>query len=300
MGVFDVYVFLTHCFVGNPIKINDKVEVIPYKGIGVVDFLTLVENYIQAQLGQPIPPNKVKTEISASFIEEGASTIVIFRDLEAKNEEAAILLTEDSLLLFRDILAMRQQQRGNIAGFLTIQKDRDPYKLYYHPRRPYAILRKITHLPIYSDQESDIFINLTTKAMHSPLFRVYLALYADTTAYSDSMVTEISIETRLLKLWSLLEALAHAENAKRKKEKVRILIERNNLDLFPNYNDFGEDLIDIVYKWRNIIAHDGGCNAATSESDKKFCQDVSEVHKQILDDFDWLVRSLLENYNEMI
>ena len=44
------------------------------------------------------------------------------------------------------------------------------------------------------------FCGLCKKAEQSPLFQVYLSLYADTTIYSDSLITDIGNETRVFKL----------------------------------------------------------------------------------------------------
>jgi hypothetical protein len=46
MGTFDVYIFLTNCFIGKSVNINEKVEIVPYEGIGSLDVITLIETYL--------------------------------------------------------------------------------------------------------------------------------------------------------------------------------------------------------------------------------------------------------------
>ncbi len=295
MGTFDVYIFLTNCFIGRTVSISDKEEIVPFEGIGSIDVITLIENFLHKELGQPLPPQDVKEEISQKISQEGASTILIVRDIVAVDCKEAIRSTEEPLLLLRDILTTRQLQRGHVAGFFTMQTDVNPYQLYYTPRRPYPLLKRITHLPIYEGQEADIFTYLARAATKSPLFRVYLSLYADTTALSDSIVTEIGQETRLFKLWSLLEAMAQSESGT-KKAKVKALFHRYKVDLHPNYLSHGRDLIDLVYDWRNIVAHCGSSNAVTDPKDLLFCQTYKSEFSQMIDDFDWQVRFLLESF----
>jgi hypothetical protein len=110
------------------------------------------------------------------------------------------------------------------------------------------------------------------------------------------LVTDTSIETRLLKTWALLEAMAFSESGK-KKQKVKALFNRHRIPNYPDYhNHLGKDLLDIAYAWRNVIAHSGGCKTATSPEDKKFCQDFRADFKSILEDLSESCRLLLHAY----
>ena len=140
-----------------------------------------------------------------------ASVVVTITNVEATGHVEAIRSTEETLMLCRDILALRQLQRGYIVAFLAIQTDVSPIKLYSKVRRSYASLRKVTNLP-FGETESDIFDRIMEKAKKHPLLQVYLSLYADTLPYSDTLITEIGLEGRILKTWSFLETMATFES----------------------------------------------------------------------------------------
>jgi hypothetical protein len=295
MAKFDVHVFLIHCFIPQSVQVKDNIWLRPFRGTGVVDIADVIDDYLEQILHQPPQPTHQRDAMSNKIRDEGACVIVEITDLEAVNSIDAIRQTEQSLLTVRDIIAFRQLQRGYIAGFLTIQTDTDTWQLHSKVRRPYPILRKVQNLPIF-ESESDILANLFEKASNHPLLRIYLALYADAVAYSDTLITDVSRETRLMKTWSLLEAMALLE-AGSKKQKVKALFHRYGVSTYSNYRGHaGEDLLDIAYKWRNVIAHCGGCPSATDARDKTFCRDFEPDFEAILEDLSQFCRMLLHAY----
>jgi hypothetical protein len=297
MGKFIVHIFLTHSFIPSPIRV-DNIFIEPFRGTGVSDIADLIDDFLVNELRQPPQPTEQRQTMSDKIREDGSSAILTIEGIEATNHIEAIMSTEETLLLSRDILALRQLQRGLIAGFISIQTDVSPVSLYSQIRRPYPILRKVRNMPFES--ESEIFSRLIQKAKGHSLLQVYLSLYADTLAYSDTLVTDVSLETRLIKTWSLLEAMALSESGF-KKQKVKSLLKRYGIPMFPNYHDhLGQDLIDLAYKWRNVIAHCGGCKSATASKDKAFCQNFSTEFADILEDLSEVSRMLLHSYANSI
>jgi len=284
MAQFDVRVFLTHCFVPAYIQVDSSISVEPFEGIGVLDVTELVDHYVRAVLHQPAQPTESKLAISDKIRREGSCIVIKVARLQGADHHDAIAATQEPIMRCRDILALRQLQRGQIAAFLSVRTDVSPVELYAEFRRPYAILRRVRNIPTGLSEQS-IFGSLYSKAANHPLLRVYLSLYADTVAHSDTLVTDISIETRLMKTWSLLETMALGEEPSHKKEKVRALFQRYSLATHANYRGHtGKDLLDVAYTWRNAIAHSGGCQAATDAATIQFCRDFSSEFEQILED----------------
>lgn len=294
MSVYNVSVFLLHCYISVPVEIGNIIME-PFEGSGIVDVAELIDKYAERYLQQPPQPLAQKITMSQKVKESGATVVLNFLGVESENHIDAINETEDALLLCRDVIALRQMQRGTIAGFLAIQTDVSPFQLYSQVRHPYPILRKIQNIPIF-DNESSILARLLNKAIKHPLLKIYLSLYADTLAYSDTLITDISIEARLLKTWSLLETMAYSESGT-KKQKVKALFSRYSAPFFPNYhNHTGKDLLDIAYEWRNIIAHTGGCKTAVKNSDQIFCRDFQSDFLDILEDLSQSCRMLLHAF----
>jgi len=120
------------------------------------------------------------------------------------------------------------------------------------------------------------------------------------TAYSDNLISDIGVETRLIKIWSLLEAMAISEKGT-KKEQVKELFKHYQLSTYPDYqNHKGKDLLDIAYKWRNIVVHCGGCHAATKQSDIAFCQSFSSEFMRILEDLNQSCRFLINAFTNLL
>ncbi len=294
MAIYNVTVFLLHCYIPTSLLIGNVV-IEPFEGSGIMDVADLIDRYAERVLKQPSQPPEQKAAMSEKIRDDGASAVITFQDVEAENHIEAIKATEGALLLCRDIVALRQWQRGVIAGFLVLQTDVDPYQLFSQVRRPYPILRKVQNLPIF-DAERDIVARFLIKAVKHPLLKVYLSFYADTLAYSDTLVTETSLETRLLKTWTFLEAMAFSEPGT-KKQKVKALFKRYQIPYYPDYrNHLGKELLDIAYEWRNVIAHSGGCRTAANSTDKQFCQTYQVDFGSILDDLSECCRMLLHAY----
>jgi hypothetical protein len=295
MGRFDVRVFLTHCYVPSLIQVSPTVTIEPFLGIGVMDVADLIDRYLEEVLKQPLPPVEKKVVGPNKIRDEGASAVITFSSVEASDHIEAIEKTESSLLLCRDVLALRQLQRGYVAGFLSMQTDASPVQLFAQIRRPYPILRKVQNLPFF-ETESDIYGQIARKAQRHPILRVYLSLYADAVAHSDTLVSNISLETRLLKTWTLLEAMATSEQGT-KKQMVKALFRRFQSSTYPNYKNYtGRDLLDIAYEWRNVIVHCGGCSAATQPGDIRFCQAFQSESGDILEDLNQSCRGLLHAF----
>lgn len=295
MNKYTVYIFLTNCFITAPIQVSSNVSIEPFEGIGVLDVANLIDQYLDRVLEQVAQPAEQKLTTSRKIGQEGASIIIKVANLDANSHNEAIKMTEETVMICRDILALCQLQRGSISAFLSIQTDTSPPQLYVYLRPPYPIIRRIQNTPI-GESESDIFSKLFMRAKH-PLFRVYLSLYAGTVAYSDTLISEIDLEIRLVKTWSLLETMALSEKGF-KDQKVKALFLRYQLSTAcPNYlNHIGEDLLDIAYEWRNIIAHSGGCGAATKSKDVKFCQTARLQFEEILEELSQSCRMLLHAY----
>jgi hypothetical protein len=295
MGQFDVRVFLTHCYVPSLTQMSPDIIIEPFRGIGVMDVVDLIDRYLEEVLKQPLQPVEKKAITPNKIRDEGASAVVTFSSIEASDHIEAIEKTASSLLLCRDILALRQLQRGYVAGFLSMQTDVSPVQLYAQVHRPYPILRKVQNLPIF-ETEGDILARIADKAQRHPILRAYLSLYADAVAYSDTLVSDISLETRLMKTWTLLETMATSEQGT-KKQKVKALFTHYQTSAYLNYRGHqGQDLLDIAYKWRNIIVHCGGCSAATQPGDIRFCQDFQPEFEHILEDLNQSCRGLLHAF----
>jgi len=295
MGSFDVHIFLTNCYIPSTISISNDIYIEPFYGIEVLDVANLLDRYLEEVLKQPKQPKNQKKIESEEIHSNGASTVFTFANLQALNSTEAINQTREAFLLYRDILAFRQLQRGSIAGFLVIQLDVSPVRLFASIRPPYPILRKVRNIPIF-ESEGDFISRIYAKAEKYPILKVYLSLYADSTAYSDSLLSDISYETRMMKIWSLLEAMAYSEVGS-KKQKVKNLFRRYKLSTYPDYrNHKGKNLLDIAYKWRNIIVHCGGCSATTKQGDIEFCKIYSADFKKILEDLNQACRFLINAF----
>jgi len=295
MGIFDVRVFILHCFVPTPVRAMDYVTIEPFVGIGAMDLLDLIDKYVDERLNQPIQPKNSKEATSKRISDQGSSVVVAIHGISANDHLGAIRSTEDILLLTRDAMALRQLQRGTIAGFLSIRNDTSPPNLYVHVRRPYPILRKVHNLPI-GEGDSEILSNLVKQAKEDSLLRTYLRLFADSVSYSDTLIDEPALETRLFKTWALLEAMA-ADEPGRKKAKVKSLFARYEISRMPGYKGHEDlDLLDIAYKWRNIVVHNGSCRAANRKSDKDFCSRFSQHFEEIVEDLSRSCRFLIHAY----
>jgi hypothetical protein len=294
MGQFDIRVFLTHCYLPSLVQNSPDVFIEPFWGVGVMDIIDLIDRYLEEVLEQPLQPIEKKVLTSNKIRDEGASAVITFTNINANDHIEAIKKTESSLLLYRDVLALRQLQRGHVAGFLSMQTDVSPVQLYAQIRHPYPILRKVQNLPIF-ETEDDIFARIVDKAQRHAVLRIYLSLYADAVSYSDTLITDISLETRLMKTWTLLEAMAESKPGT-KKQKVKALFKHYETSTSPDYkNHKGLDLLDIAYKWRNIIVHCGGCSAAHQLDDTAFCQTFQSEFESILEDLNkscwWLLHA---------
>ncbi len=298
MGKFNVHIFLLHCFVPSPIQVGN-VGIRPFRGVDVSDIISLIDDFLIHELNLPPQPPEQKKDMSEKIRKDGSSVILTVEGIEAPNHVEAIKSTKEILLLSRDILALRQFQRGFIAGFLSVQIDVSPVSLYSQVRHPYPILRKVHNIPFES--ESNIFGRFLQKARKDPLLQVYLSLFADTLAYSDTLVIGMNLETRLVKIWSLLETMALEEPKEYKKQKVKSLLTRYRVSLFPDYHSHtGKDLIDIAYDWRNIIAHCGGCKSATKPKDIAFCKKFSAEFDDVLEDLSQISRRVLHVYADSL
>jgi len=296
MGQYDVHVFLANLFIPSDVRIGDIARAVPFRGIGSMDFLELIDDYVDQVLKQPRQPEGSMRETSRAISEDGAATVIQFRDVRAKDQIEAIRKTEETLLLIRDILAFRQLQRGTIAGFLTVQNNVTPPQLYAQPRRPYPILRRVINLPTGAS-ETDIFTELYEAGKRNGLLRVYLGLYAESVAYSDTLIGTATLEARLVQTWALLETMAAGEEGNYRKEKVLNLFKRYSIDIMKDYKGEKEQsLIDIAYKWRNIIVHAGGCESATARRDRTFCEKYAAVLGEIVEDLSHACRFLIQRY----
>ncbi len=296
MAKFNVSVFLLHCFIPQSVEFENLL-IEPFEGSGVIDVADLIDQYAEKILKQARQPEEQKTIMSKSLKDSGATVVVTFIGVEADDYKDAIKATEEPLLLFRDVIALRQRQRGPVAGFLVQQTDISPPMFFSHIRRQHAVLRKTHHLPLF-DTESDIYMRLIDKAMNHGRLRLYLSLYGDTLGYLDTLITDVGKETRLLKTWSLLETMAFSETGtKNKKLKVKNLFKQFQVSYYPDYhNHLGKDLLDIAYSWRNIIAHTGGCETATEPEDIQFCQEFQTEFDDILESLSQLCGGLLHVY----
>jgi hypothetical protein len=292
---FEVHAFLTHCFIPNTIRVNEHISITPFSGVGVMDVAQLIDEYLDSILYQPLQPEVQKRQMSEVIQGKGASLVARISQVEANDYIQAINETEELILSVRDLVSLRQLQRGVVAGFLVVQTDVFPVRLHSYVRPPFAAMRKVHNLPIF-ESESDITARIFRKVQKHSLLRVYLALFADTVAYSDTLVTILDQETRLLKTWSLLETMASSEKGS-KKQKVRALFERYEMSTFPDYdNAFDWDLLDIAYKWRNIIVHCGSCEAATRSSDIEFREKYRDILPKLLKDINQACRTLIHAY----
>ena len=295
MGQFNVYVFLTHCYIPNPIQVGSNIFIQPFQGIGAIDVVELMDRYIEEVLHNKKHPQKMKRAIS-NKIQSGDHSIVLeVNNIIAENYVEAIKSTEASVMLCRDILAFRQLQRGTIASFLSVQTDVNPYRFTPHVRRQYHSLRKVRNLPI-GETESKIFTCYLTKAHQYPTLEAYLSLYADSTTYNDTLSSDLGYETRLIKIWGLLETMAYKEKGN-KKQKVKNLFKRYQLTTYPNFLAHSDkDLLDIAYNWRKIIAHSGSCTSTTNDRDKEFCDNYSPDFPKVLEKLNQSCRFLINAF----
>ncbi|GEM_PF-4022171 len=295
MGNFDVRVFILHCFVPERVRVAESVSVEPFIGIGTMDLLDLIDIYLEDQLNQPTQPRKSKEATSRSIRDQGSSVVVTLKGISANDHIEAIRSTKELLLLTRDAVALRQMQRGTVSGFLSIRNDVSPPNLYVHVRRPYPILRRVHNLPI-GESEGEILSAILNEAREDPLLGAYLRLYADSVSYSDTLIDELDLEKRLFKTWSLLEAMA-AEEPGTGKAKVKSLFSRHQLSTMPAYKgNEGLDLLDVAYKWRNIVVHNGSCRAAKRNSDRDFCSRFAQHFEDIVEDLSHSCRFLIHAY----
>jgi hypothetical protein len=295
MGQYNVSIFLIHCFIPASVQVGENIVVEPFEGISGADTAELIDKYLEKVVQQPPQPSEHKAAMLNKIQEEGASVVITISNVEANDSIEAIRKTEQMLIICRDVLALRQIQRGYVAGFLTIRTDVSPVQLYSHLRRPYPFLRKVQNIPIF-ETESDVVTRLVEKAQRHPLLQMYLSLYADAVSHTDTLVTSVSIETRLLKTWALLEAMAFSEKGS-KKQRVKALFKRYDQSPYPDYHGHkGLDLLDLAYKWRNVIAHCGGCKVATNPDDVKFCRDFHAEFEDVLEELNQTCRALLHAY----
>jgi hypothetical protein len=291
MATFDVHAFLTQCFIESAFEMEDNVSVNPFEGSGASDVLELVDEYLVQVLQLPPQPNETRSSISETVKRKGASAVLTLSAVEADSHWQAIERAEASLRMYRDVLALAKYQRGLLSGFLSIRVDVHPPHFYTFIRPPYPVLQKTYNL---IPTEERVCRSLLEKSQRHPLLAVYLALYADAVSFSDNVITDTELQTRLLKLWTLLETMALEEEPHYKREKVEALFHRYPAFIHPGYTDYVEgDVIQIAYEWRNIIVHSGGCGSVKKDRDRKFCVEHQSDFARIVQLLTWACRDLL-------
>lgn len=123
--------------------------------------------------------------------------------------------------------------------------------------------------------------------------RLLVGLYRD-------FQREFEDSPAVLKGWSLLEVMAADEPGEHKKDKVRALLERMETapeGVFLNalYAE-GEDLLDIAYRHRNCVAHEGWCHEANSRCSAKRWQSACQHARLIRMDLQLLLQGLLSDF----
>src|SRR5437763_913075 len=83
------------------------------------DVAVLIDAYLEQVLHQPRQPSEQKTAMSNKVKVEDNTVVIRIGGLVAGDHLEAIRSTETTILLCRDLLALRQMQRGTMAGFLS-------------------------------------------------------------------------------------------------------------------------------------------------------------------------------------
>ena len=125
-----------------------------------------------------------------------------------------------------------------------------------------------------------------------PRLRLLTGLYRD-------FLREPEDSPAILKGWSLLEVMAAGETGG-KKDMVRALCEHlgtspNGIFLNGHYAE-GEDLLDVAYRHRNCVAHDGWCYEANSRCSRQRWQGACRQARLIRVDLQFLLHGLLMDF----
>jgi hypothetical protein len=125
-----------------------------------------------------------------------------------------------------------------------------------------------------------------------PRLRLYATLFRD-------FLREPEDSPAILKCWSLLEVMAAGETGA-KKEMVRSLCRRLNTN--PNgifLNELyaqGEDLLDVAYRHRNCVAHEGWCQRTNSGCSSRRWSSACREARLIRIDLQFLTYGLLRDF----
>lgn len=295
MPRFRVFVFITNAFCPEPLTIG-RIRLVPFHGVGTIDISELIADFARSRSIPPAP--KDLWEQDSKRAEQKGSTVVIeFDDIAADTPQEAIQQTERDVVSLLAVLTIRQIQRGTISAFLSVRTDVAPNAMHVYIRGQQALGRKVINLSYAPGGEAQEIMLLMEEARISPRFALYLSLFGEAISPTGTLASGSFRDLQIVKLWTLLETMATNEPKTNKRQKVRSLFRRHRLSTYPDFRGHaGRDLIDIAYEWRNVVAHAGGCGAASAEQDRRICEryskDFDSVREELIQAVRFLIRRI--------
>lgn len=273
MATFDVHAFLTDCFLQRQLSIRPNLVLTPFRGLGSADIAEVMDAFGVKVLGQTAIPPDVKARLANHGADQRSTVVISMLGLEGPDRPQVVSSTQRTVMAVQNALSLFQKTRGAIAGVYVVRTDVDPYECYVEPR--VLNTRQIRHLGPQNDD--DVLWALTEEALLDPLVDTYLSLYGDVVPLGDGLRWQLSLETRLTKIWTLLETMAARLSRDERRnlpggsrrspylDSVVSLYAKYEVGIRTIEGD-GEtmDLLDVAWLLRGIFAHAGSCSAVTS------------------------------------
>ncbi len=281
MAIYDVHTFLTDCFIPNQVQLAEGILLTPLRGKGSHDLGILMNDFGVTFLKQTPMPNEVLESQSNHCVKHGSTVVVSSLNIEAHSRKEAIESTRDTVIVVRETLALRQYTRGTIAGFYVVQTDRNPPENYVESRT--QSIRRVYQLG--PGDERLILGALVSESMaKNGLLRQYISLFADAISSGDALLTTMTQETRLMKMWTLLETMA-VKFSGHKIERVSSLYDDFQIAVRRDYRGVsGKNHLEIAYALRNVVVHSGGCDVASNSTDVDVCKAYASMLPSLVSD----------------
>jgi hypothetical protein len=283
---FDVYVFIRYCFLPREMKIAENVTLSPFGGLQPLGEMETIWRFCEDVLGQPSPPDTDLPLIGRREADRSPVIVAQIKGITASAAPEAVAISEPIARRILDVVAFHQLQRGQVCAVLTISSDDEIPKLEVYFVIPH--IRKIWNL--MPEDEARFLGNIWEKAQHDASLRLFLSLYSEATG-------EANRSFRIYKLWTLVETMA-AQYPGNKKEKVRSLYRHFKISTAPAFGD--QDLLDFVYAWRNLVAHEGDLSAETLSKRHAWCRPFVEKSDGCVETFHHHAHTLIARYAAQI
>lgn len=243
---------------------TDRLVVAP-EGLPCNDEIQYIKSFCEAHHGKIVDIDTFG--LVQRCVEHTPVSVLELRDIEAADHVEALRLALDRAQTIFDFVAWYQMQAPEIFGYAILVDGQIGIQVFA------PITRETYHLT----DNVQRFANYCTKQMVTDdRLKLYISLFNDADRERNPLF-------RFVKFWTQLEAMAlQYAKGKSKKEKVRALFEHFQISTGEKTYD-GHDYLDIAYKVRNRVAHEG--KAEIRQDDPSWLTQALKESSQILN---WL------------